>query len=279
MDTLKYIRFDQLLASVKNDFSIFDDQGFVDDTRILKIVMLCNEKLGITIYKKKECIIPVRNYKADLPIDFGKVVYATALECTSFGISNYRDPFNNTVTLDIRQEALFEASMQPNLTCSTECPPIIYKRQGTTIITEYDRHIPLTLSKRSNIYMHPMCKNTPGRYTIDINEETIDLPFREGEIYIMYFTAMQDEDGNTIVPFHPLISNWYEWCIKEKILQDMMFNSDGDVANKLQYASKQKALYWLDAVNFVNEPLYNELKDIQTRKDRKFYDQYYKMIM
>ena len=278
MDNLKYITLTKILASVKNDFPSMDDRGFIDDSRLTKIVMLCNEKLGIPIYRKKEKLIQVRNFKADLPSDFWKIVFACAVECNSFGIANYRDPFNNTVTLEMRHDALCEASMEPDLTCSKECPAIIYKRQGTEIINQYNTWTPLSLSKRSNEYMHPMCPNTPGKYVIDINEETIDLPFREGEIYIMYFAAME-EDGEILVPFHPLISNWYEWCIKEKVLQDMMFNSDGDVSQKLQYASRQKALYWLDAVNFVSEPLFKELKEVQNRRDRKFYDQYFKMIM
>lgn len=280
MDNLKYITFEQLLASVRNDLPSFDDQSLIDETRLLKTIMLCNEKLGIPIYRKKEAIVKVRNYRADLPSNFWKMIYVCAVECSSFGISNFRDPFNNTVTIDMRQDALCEASMQPNPTCSTECPPIIYKREGSTIINQYTSWTPLSLSKRSNMHLHPMCLNKQGcKYMIDITEETIDLPFREGELYIMYYTLMEDEDGNVIVPFHPLISNWYEWCLIEKIMQDTMFNSDGDVSAKLKYASRQKALYWLDAVNFINEPFYKELVDLQTKRDRKFYDQYYKMIM
>ncbi len=278
-NNLKYITLGQLLSSVRNDFSSMDDEGFIDESKLIKTIMLCNEKLGIPIYRMKEVIISVDNYRAELPIDFWKVVYVCAVECESFGIKNLRNPFNNTVTLEMKQEAICEASLQPDLTCSGVCPPIIIKRKGTDIINEYRLWTPLTLSKRSNMFTHTMCLNTKGKYTIDINEETIDVPFREGELYMMYFTVMQDEDGNVLVPFHPLISNWYEWCIKEKILQDMLFNSDGDVTRKLEYASKQKSLYWLDAVNFVSEPLYKELKETQLKRDRKLYDQYYKLIV
>ncbi len=96
---------------------------------------------------------------------------------------------------------------------------------------------------------------------------------------MMYFTAMQDEHGEVIVPFHPLVTNWYEWCIKEKILQDMLFNSDGDVVNKLQYATRERSKYWLDAMNFIMEPHYKQLQELQKKTEQRFYNTYYKHIM
>ena len=280
MNNLKYIPLSKIIASVKNDFSSIDDQGFIDESRIIKIVALCNEKLGIRIREKRECFLPVRNFHADLPADFGKVVFTCAVETNSFGLSNYRDPFNNTVTLEMREEARCQASLSVvTQGCERNCPMQVIKRCGEDLITTYTNIIPLTLSKVSDNNIDPLCFNKKkGKYQIDINEETIDLPFREGELYFMYFTNLQNEEGELVVPFHPLLSNWYEWCIKEKILQDMMFNSDGDVVNKLKYASQEKAKYWLDALSFVSDPFYKELQQIQHRKELAFYNQYYNLI-
>lgn len=279
MNNLKYIPLSSIIASVRNDFSSMDNHGFIDESRIIKIVALCNEKLGIRIREKKECFLPVRNYRADLPADFWKVVYTCALETNSFGMSNYRDPFNNVVTLEMKEQARQEASLQViTQGCERNCPMQVIKREGTAIIQTYTNLIPLSLSKNSDVYTDQFCFNGKGKYQIDINEETIDLPFREGELYFMYFNNLQNENGELMVPFHPLISNWYEWCIKEKILQDMLFNSDGDVVNKLKYASTEKAKYWLDAVNFVSEPFYKELQQIQKRKELKFYNEYFAIM-
>lgn len=279
MNSLKYITLSKIIASVKNDFSAYENQGFIDESRIIKTIALCNEKLGIRIRDKKECFLPVRNFHAELPADFGKVAFTCAIETNSFGISNYRDPFNNTVTLDMREEARCQASLNV-LTqgCQNDCPLQVIKRCGTDLVTTYTNLIPLSLTKASDNYKDPFCFNKKGKYAIDINEETIDLPFREGELYFMYFTNLQNENGELMVPFHPLISNWYEWCIKEKILQDMLFNSDGDIVNKLKYASSEKAKYWLDALSFVSDPFYKELQQIQHRKELAFYDQYYNLI-
>ena len=279
MNNLKYITLSKIIASVRNDFSAFDNQGFIDESRIIKTVALCNEKLGIRIRDKKECFIPVRNFHAELPADFGKVIFTCALHTTSFGIANYRDPFNNTVTLDMKEEAKCVASLNViTQGGQRNCPMQIIKRCGTELHTTYTNLIPLTLSKTSDNYKDQFCFNKRGKYTIDINEEQMDLPFREGELYFMYFTNLQNEDGEIMVPFHPLISNWYEWCIKEKILQDMMFNSDADVVNKLKYASQEKGKYWLDALSFVSDPFYKELQEIQHRKELNFYNQYYHLI-
>lgn len=279
MNNLQYIPLSKILASVRNDLPAADNQGFIDESRIIKIIALCNEKLGIRIREKKECFLPVRNFHAQLPLDFWKVVYTAAIETTSFGISNYRDPFNNTVTLEMKAEAYCRASLEViSQGCVRDCPMRVIKRCGTDLQTTYTNLIPLSLSKNSDNYRDNFCWNGAGKYTIDINEETIDLPFREGELYFMYFTNLLNENGEIMVPFHPLISNWYEWCIKEKIYEDMMFNSDGDVVNKLKYAKQEKAKYWLDALSFVTDPFYKELEQIQKRKEMKFYNEYFNFI-
>lgn len=281
-NNLKYITASQLIASVANDLPSLDAKGMINSSRLIKTIMLCNETLGIPIFRKKECFIKVKNFKADLPVDFWKVVFVCAISHESFGISNYRDPFNNTVTLDMKKQADCEASMQviSEGNCVKNCPMKIIKRCGKDIVNTYTTFTPLSLSKRSSSHIHSLCMNKAGnKYTIDIDEELIETPFREGELYMMYFTAMQNEEGEAIVPFHPLITNWYEWCIKEKIFQDALFNSDENVVNKLRYVSQEKAKYWLDAINFTMEPFYNELQQMQKKNEQIFYDTYYKNIM
>ena len=281
-NNLKYITLSKLIASVANDLPAFDAQGFIDSSRLIKTVMLCNEKLGIRVHQIKQCFIPVANFRADLPLDFWKVAFVAGVKVESFGIKQYRDPFNNTVTLGMKAQADCEAQLEiiQEGSCVKKCPTKIIKRCGDEIINTYTSYTTLSLSKRSEMHAYTKCLNKPGgKYTIDIDEENIELPFREGELYMMYMAHMQDETGEPIVPFHPLITNWYEWCLKEKILQDMLFNSDGDVANKLKYASQEKAKYWLDAQNFVTEPFHKELAQMQIRKEQKFYKEYYSKIM
>ncbi len=40
---------------------------------------------------------------------------------------------------------------------------------------------------------------------------------------MMYLGMMKDDEGNITFPFHPLITPFYEWSLKEKILEDATF--------------------------------------------------------
>lgn len=277
MNKYKYITLKELLASVKEDFRLYDDMGLIDESRIIKTVMWCNEKLGIPLHQIKETFIDVRDYKAILPSNFWKVRYVCALSTSSFNISTYRDPFNNTVTEEMKCEAKLDSYVEG---CTTKCPPIIFKRINNIEVKRYTTWTNLSLSRSSDKFVHKNCMNKGGgKYTIDVEEEEITTPFREGELYMMYLSTMEDEEGNILVPFHPLITSWYEWCIKEKILQDLIFNSDANVAPLLKVAQGEKAKFWLDAWNFTMEPEYRELQRMQIQKEQNFYDNYFKLIL
>lgn len=275
--TIKKVALSQILASVRNDMPSMDNQGYIDQSRVIKKVMWCNDKLGIRLQDKKECIIEVKDYKAQLPLDFSKVAFVCALSANSFGIDNFRNPFHNTVTIDMQNRAKAEQCACPvTLGCELVYPDKIIRRCTENITQTYTQWIPLKLSKFSDPHVHHMCLNKGGKYTIDIQEELIELPFREGELYIMYFSNLLTEDGEVQVPFHPMISDWYEWCIKEKIFQDILMDSDAGpaVVNRLKYATDQKNRAWLDAVGFVDAPYYKELQQIQRRKEREFFNTY-----
>lgn len=293
MKKLKYINLDELISSVKEDFHSFDDMGLIDKSRIIKTIMWCNEKLGLPVHQIKEKFIKVRDYKAELPLNFWKVTYVCALETGSFGISGYRDPFNNTVTEQMKAEAEMCTYVAG---CETKCSPLIIRRERGVEVFKYTHWTELKLSKSSskfldkNHLMHREYDNNGGdyednalyqrpKYTIDIEEEEITLPFREGELYIMYVGTMEDDEGNMLIPFHPLITNWYEWSVKEKILQDLIFNSDADVANMLKLAQLEKSKSWLDAWNFQMEPEYRQAQQWQAQKEANFHNKYFKLLL
>ncbi len=275
MNSLKYITLPQLLASVKSDLPSFKDSGFIDEGNVVKTVMWCNEKLGLPIRKTRETILNVRNYQVDLPYDFQKVIYTAALTHSSFGTAQYKDPFNNSDKIDCNLE-VEEFTSGGN----TEYIKKIKTKKNNSLYNTFTRWTELSLSPSSYIYTDSSCINNTlkGKFTIDIDDEKISTPFREGELYMMYYSNLIDEDGNILVPFHPLLTNWYEWCVKEKILIDMAFNSDGNVSDKLKLAQLEKTKSWLDALDFEMEPEYQNLKNIQKKNEMKMWEKYFKWV-
>lgn len=278
-NTLKYITLDQLLSSVKSDLKNINEQGLIDDNTVIKTVMWCNEKLGIPIHKLKQCSIKIENHRGDIPKSFWKLVYTCALSKKKQIYYDYKDPFNNTIDLTKVEECELKPYVEG---CQTKCPPKIIKNPGKDIEQIIHEWTELDVANHSAV----CCSISPhwkkrGRETVkfDIDEELVSTSFKDGEIFVMYQTNMEDEDGNILVPFHPLLTNWYEWSVKEKILQDIMFNSDADVVNLLKYATQQRGLFWLDALNFAMEPEAGELQKSYQKRENEYYNKYYKYII
>ena len=277
MKKFEYIQMSQLMASVKGDLPSFKDNGFIDEGNLVKTVMWCNEKLGMPIKRMRETVLKVRNYRTELPLTFQKVIYVAALHHTSFGTSQFKDAFDNFVDLADPD------SVQVNeitLACENVKFPVIKRRLGS-MYREYTHWTELKLSPASYVYTDSSCINNRvhGKYTINVTDQEIETPFREGELYMMYWEHLMDDDGNILVPFHPLITPWYEWCVKEKILLYAMMNSEADVVNKLKVVQAEKTKSWIDAWNITTEPEYKQLHEYEKRKEMEMWRHYYKWVV
>jgi hypothetical protein len=265
----------ELFSIVKDDFRTFDAEGLVEDDRLLKTVMYCNEKLGIPIREIREVAIPVIDFKASLPIDFERLYYACALQATNGITTELVNPFDNNVDQDIVYEAELDRA---SLGC-VENYQVIVKRQTKTTIHNYGSWVQLDVSSDSKKFCHIDCPNKrrKGRYTISIKSDHIETPFKNGTLYVVYIGLMKDMDGNVTFPFHPMITPYYEWMCKEKILQDAIFNSDKPGIGELYKEAKmERAKAWLDAFNITTEKPVQEWKEHQRRKELNWYHQYFR---
>jgi hypothetical protein len=50
--------------------------------------------------------------------------------------------------------------------------------------------------------------------------------FEEGKVYINYQGGMEDEDGNLLVPDHDLLNEYYEYALKQRILENLYMNGE-----------------------------------------------------
>jgi hypothetical protein len=66
---IEYRTFDQLLDSVKLDFSTYDIENMIESQTLIKIAQKINKQLGLKIHPSKGKVVEVRNGKAKLPSD------------------------------------------------------------------------------------------------------------------------------------------------------------------------------------------------------------------
>lgn len=266
----------ELFSIVKNDLRRLDDEGLIDEGTLIKTVMYCNDKLGIGIREIREVCIPVQEYKAKLPLNFDKLYYVAAVSCTNTMIHSMVNPFNNNFDRDI----IYEAELDRGSLGNTDHYNVTIKREQNISIHNYQSFTSLDVSPTGGASCHISCPNTrkKGKYTVSIRDGHIETPFRSGELYVMYIANMCDDEGNLLFPFHPKITPYYEWAIKEKVLMDAVFNSEGDYTNLLKLSQNERVKAWLEAYDITTEKGYGEYVTQQKKKELGWYNQYFKFF-
>jgi hypothetical protein len=274
--TFEHRPISELMAIVRQDFRKLDDEGLIDEGNLIKVVMYCNDRLGVGIREVKQVCLPVEDYKARLPLNFEKLYFTCALKATATTVSLGRDPFNNNFDRDV----IYEADIARQDFGGTDFYGVTIKRETNITVHTCGEFIAIDVFPDSHGYCHPACPNVKrkGKHTIRIEDGHIITPFRTGELYVMYVATMCDEDGNLLFPFHPMITPYYEWSIKEKILLDGIFNSDVVDANLLALAQREKTKAWLDAYDMTTSKGFGEYVKMQRTKEMGWYNQYFKFF-
>lgn len=267
----------ELMAIVKNDMHKWDAEGLIDEGSLIKTVMYCNDKLGIPIREIREVAIPIEDFRGDLPVDFEKAYYVCALRCSNTLVVHGRNPFDN----NFDQDKIYEACLTRDQLGCVENYMVTIKRESKEIHHHYGEWTHLDISSSSYSHCHIDCPNKRkrGKYTVEIRDNEIRTPFRSGTIYLMYVGMMKDHDGNITFPFHPMITPYYEWMIKEKVISDAIFNSDGaNLGDIYKLAQQERLKAWLDAFNFTTDKGYGEFVKLQKKRELGWYNQYFKYL-
>ncbi len=273
--TFEHRPISELISIVRNDLRKFDAEGLIDEGTLIKTVMYCNEKLGIQIREIREAAIPVDEFKAKLPLDFEKLYYVAALECTNGIGPLVTNPFDNNVDQDV----IYKACLNREQLGCVDNYQVIIERKGIPLTYHYNQWTQLSIGPNSHHFCQVDCPNKrkPGKYQVEIKDGYIQTPFKKGTLYIMYVGMMKDVDGNITFPFHPLITPYYECALREKIISDAIFNSDGSNLTELfKLAQQERGKAWIEAFNFTTEPAYGHMVDLQRKKELGWYAQYFR---
>lgn len=272
--TFEHRPIEELLAIVRNDFRKFDQEGLIDEGTLIKTVMYCNDKLGLTIREVRQTTIEVNEWQAELPVDFEKLFFLAGIRCTNTVVQNGRNPFDNNFDQTVKYEACLETDVIGCIPNST----LVIKREGTPIHYHHEELTQLNVVG-TDIHIDSPNKKIKGQYSCSIKDGYIHTPFRTGTLYLMYVGMMTDEEGRVTFPFHPLITPYYEWMIKEKILSDAIFNSDAaNIGELYKLAQQERVKAWLDAYNFTADRGFAEELAYQRKKELGFYNKYFKFF-
>jgi len=97
------------------------------------------------------------------------------------------------------------------------------------------------------------------------------------KVYLNYQGAMEDENGDLLVPDHDLINEYYEYAFKSRILENLYLNGE-DVAQKMQMVEQRLKAARNAALSLVNTPNFRELQNVWLANRKAMYGRYYDMF-
>jgi len=284
----KYKTFDQLYEDVSVDFANYTLEGFVDPAQLIKVAIRVNYDLGLKIHKTKDIILEIEHSKAALPTDFAYLNYA--FRCGTYTIVDEM-PCGTTV------ETFNPVPYVPNPTSTSECQTptsctnvcviqncdnsgyqLIHRIGGTQTYRCYSMFIPLKI-KNLNKYTCD-CINLNDESAIDVAElkdNFIHTSFTTGKVYLNYQGAMEDNEGNLLVLDHPYCNEYYEYALKQRILENMIFSGE-NVSAQLSLVEQRLRAARNNALSYVNTPDFKELERVWSINRKAQYGKYYNMF-
>lgn len=101
--------------------------------------------------------------------------------------------------------------------------------------------------------------------------------FETGKVYLNYQGALEDENGQLLVPDHDLLNDYYEYAIKQRLLENLYMNGE-DVVQRLQLIEQRLRTARVNALSLVNTPNFEEMKKLWWANRTAMYSKYYDMF-
>ena len=162
------------------------------------------------------------------------------------------------------------------MNCKNDCYELvqIVKTQTTT----YSRLLPLKILENPqdiqcgcpNLYL-----NTPNQGWIQ--NGYLYTTFKDGKVYINFQGAMEDDDGNLLIPDHDMLNEYYEYAVKQRILENLIMN-DEPVGQKMQIVEERLRVARKEALSMVNTPNFSEMKRVWQMNRKAQYHKYFNMF-
>ena len=283
----KYRTFDQLLESVKVDFSTYDLEGMIEPQQLIKIAIRVNYDLGLRINRTNSAIIDVENNKAQLPSDF-KTLNFSAI-CGKYKINTTIPSgthIDTTQSKWVPEPGYTGPCKDPECkevcvvtACDGEKDYMVIQRVGPASYREFSTFTPLRITDISNAYCTTECPNL-GITAIDraeLKDGFMLTNFKSGKVFLNYQATLEDDRGNLLVLDHPYCNEYYEYALKSRILESMIFAGE-NVSQQLQLIEGRYKAARNTALGFVNTPNFEEVRKIIEVNRKAQYHNYYDMF-
>lgn len=243
----KFVSPDPLFARVKEELKSYFDAGMVDDLLFPVWTEKCLRKLGRSSWKINTTLLFIDTFEARLPPDFMAVREAW-LTATTFSPA-YRKPgaFYQQITTVLNKP--YDVC-NPAVNCDPCNPDIltVVAKTNTEVIMPIQlKHllVPGNISVRKDCTtpQSPIncegfdCLNfsASGLDSFDIRDNKMVTNFREGDIYLTYYSSQSDENGYQLIPDNFRVQEFIEAFIKQKLFEQLFNMPTDETFQQTQY--------------------------------------------
>lgn len=278
---LRYKTFDQLLDEVATDFRAYNNEGMIEPGQLIKVAQRVSYDLGLRIHSTKEKIIEIEHSKTKLPDDFYVLNYA--MLCGSYRVETpvMQGRHTENVILNgslCKKCGNYDATCECESTYTVECNTgekifvqVVEKRnKEVRVYEQFERiHISTDTGRQD-----ALTEGINGPKLGYIKNGFIYTNIQHGKLFISYQGALEDDKGNLLVVDHPMINEYYEYAIKQRILENLYIEGE-EVAQKLQLMESKLKQARNYALTIVNTPDFAEMKKLWETNRKSQYNKYY----
>lgn len=281
--TLQYRTFESLLEDVKIDLRTLTLENRIDPAQLIKVAMRVNYDLGLRINVTKEAILEVEKGRVRLPEDFYVMNYALMLH------QGYETiiPAQGTNVQDVtptwrpwvEQNSCSNVSLPEQPVCFSKCNDNTY--QIIQVVNQqkraYRNFVPIRF--RNSKFVD--C-NWPDLFGSERDEAWIKDGFlyttvEQASVYINYQGTFTDNNGDLLIPDHPMLNEYYEYAVKKRILENLVMDGE-NVSAQYQLVAQEYRGVRNNALTIVNTPNFSEMEKLWTMNRKAMYSKYYDMF-
>jgi hypothetical protein len=306
--TLKYRTFESLLEDVRIDLKSITTEGTIDPAQLIKVAMRVNYDLGMRIFTTKERVLDIENNRVRLPEDFYVMNFALLCGGGTYSFVNpqgtniqevvptYRPWVEAAPCTDVsnkgesvcltkcgnayqliqvigttqRSFSYTEAiSFKNSQFIDCDCPNLSYRGRNSAYIKDGWIYFNLDDHNANTRPVNNVSCTTDQGHPQERNNSVLG-----NHVYLNYQGTMVDDDGELLIPDHPMLNEYYEYAVKKRILENMVMDG-ANVTNQLQLVMAEYRTARNYALSIVNTPNFSEMLKVWAMNRKAMYSKYY----
>jgi hypothetical protein len=287
---LQYRTFDELLNEVSTDFVIYSNEGMIEPAQLIKVAQRVNYDLGLRIHGTKEKVLDIDKRKVKLPDDFYVLNYAYLCGKYKVTYPSMSGRHTENVILDPSKCTIVNGVNTCNTCGGTDTTCICERTYSVECKTGEKVYVQVIEKRKHEVKTYETFEKlsiatSSGRVdALNDTERTgyikngyIYTNIDEGSVFISYQGALEDHDGNLLVLDHPMINEYYEYAMKQRILENLYINGE-DVTQRMQLIEQRLRGARNNALSIVNTPDFAEMYKLWQTNRKAQYNKYYDMF-